>query len=274
MPRKPKEVEQEIDVSSVPEKKETFVTRWFREHAVDNKTELRYVCDLTRRSAEEQFKLLVKSENAEVFAVTFYVTFLSILEFIRSKQKAYNNFTIQMFNSVNLGYTNNDDEDNEKVGNFMPIMEYISINRTIVDDEYTDYRAKDNKNLTKKEIQQLMEDRFVKWKQTNAKQQVDYIKEIEHNAFNMLENKFKLSLRTEEAVIPLFCIFMDNISNVIRMKYRELKDTDVSEVSMNVLGLFDIYYSFNEDDGEEILDFVPGITMKLALKSDDTAARE
>ena len=47
------------------------------------------------------------------------------LEFIRKKEKVYNNFTIQIAQSLNIGYTNNDDEENEKVGNFMPIMEYI-----------------------------------------------------------------------------------------------------------------------------------------------------
>ena len=43
---------------------------------------------------------------------------------------------------------------------------------------------------------------------------------------------------------------------------------------MNVLGLFDVYYSYNDEDNQEIIDFAPNITMKLALKNDETANRD
>ena len=58
------------------------------------------------------------------------------------------------------------------------------------------------------------------------------------------------------------------------MKYKEAEGTDVSEVSMNVLGLFDIFYSFNEEENQEIIEYQPNIMMKLALKSDSVAGRE
>ena len=40
---------------------------------------------------------------------------------------------------------------------------------------------------------------------------------------------------------------------------------------MNVLGLFDVFYSFDEENNREIIEFQPNITMKLALKSDEVA---
>lgn len=260
MPRKPKEVEQEIDVKA-PVKKETFATRWFKDYAVNNAKELKFVCDLTSRSAEEQFSMFLNSGNTEVYAVVFYATFMTILEFIRSKQKVYNNFTIQIANSINIGYTNNDDEENEKVGNFMPILEYISINRTIVDDSVSFESDTSSVNL-------------IRWKQLNIKKEVEYYKEIQEKAYQKLLNEFKTGLRTAEAVIPLFCIFMDHITNVLKMKFKEAEGTDVSEVSMNVLGLFDVFYSFNEEEGQEVIEFQPNISMKLALKADDVASRE
>lgn len=259
MARKPKEVEQEIDISK--EKKVTFVTRWFNDYAVNNKAELKIICDLTARSAEEQFTMYLKSGNTEVFAIIFYATFTTILEFLRSKQKVRNNFTIEICNSINIGYSNSNDDNNEKVGNFMPIMEYIGINRNIVD------------GVGSMEVDKTTVN-FIRWKELNIKQNVTYYKEIQERAYERLKNEYKTDIRTSEAVIPLFCIFMDHITNVLKMKFKEADGTDISEVSMNVLGLFDVYYSFNEEDNQEIIEFQPNISMKLALKSDDIASRE
>lgn len=259
MPRKPKEEEQQIDVNT-PVKKETFVTRWFNDYAVNNRTEIKFVCDLTARSAEEQFSLYLKNGNTEVYAVVFYATFMTILKFIKGKQNRYNNFTIQIANSINLGYSNSINENNEKVGNFMPIMEYIGINRNIVDD--------DNRDIDR------TAQNYIRWMELNTKQTVEYYKEIQEHAYEVLKNNYKTNLRTSEAIIPLFCTFMDHIVNVLKVKFKEAEGADVSEVSMNVLGLFDVYYSFNEEADKEIIEFQPNITMKLALKSDDIAGRD
>lgn len=260
MARKPKEIEQEIDLKQ-EKKPETFVTRWFKDYAVNDERELRIICDLTARSAEEQFKMYLKSGNTEVYAVVFYATFMTILEFIRSKQQLYNNFTIEIYKSINIGYSNSDDDNNEKVGNFMPIMEYIGINYNIVEEHVELDVDKTSQN-------------FIRWKVLNSKKNVEMYKEIQERAYNRLKDEYKTNLRTSEAVFPLFCIFMDHITSVLKMKFREADGTDVSEVSMNVLGLFDVYYSFNEEDNQEIIEFQPNISMKLALKSDDIASRE
>lgn len=261
MARKPKEVEQEIDIKKTEGKPETVVTRWFKDNAVNNATELKIICDLTARSAEEQFRMYLKSGNTEVYAVIFFATFMTILEFIRKKQKTYNNFTVEIYKSINIGYSNNDDEDNEKVGNFMPIMEYIGINRNIVDE---------HEGLGEETTSQ----NFLRWQVLNSKKNVEYYKEIQERAYERIKNEFRTNLRTSEAVLPLFCIFMDHITSVLKMKYKEALGTDVSEVSINVLGLFDVFYSFNEEDNQEIIEFHPNIRMKLALKDDNISNRE
>lgn len=260
MPRKVKEEEQQIDVKA-QEKKETFVTRWFNDYAVNNRDELKHICNLTARSAEEQFSMYLKSGNTEVYAVVFYATFLTILRFLKGKQNSYNNFTIQICNSINLGYSNSNDENNEKVGNFMPIMEYIGINRNVVNED------------TSYDVDRTSQN-FLRWKELNIKKNVEYYKEIQEHAYEFLKSQYKTNLRTSEAIIPLFCTFMDHIVNILKVKFKEAAGTDVSEVSMNVLGLFDVYYSFIEEDDKEIIEFQPNITMKLALKADDVAGRD
>lgn len=260
MPRKVKEEEQQIDVKA-PVKQETFVTRWFNDYAVNNRTELKFVCDLTARSAEEQFSMYLKSGNTEVYSVVFYATFMTILRFLKGKQNSYNNFTIQICNSINIGYSNSTNEEHEKVGNFMPIMEHIGINRNVVNED------------TSYDVDRTSQS-FLRWKELNTKKNVEYYKEIQEHAYELLKSQYKTNLRTSEAIIPLFCTFMDHIVNVLKVKFKEADGTDISEVSMNVLGLFDVYYSFNEEDDREIIEFQPNITMKLALKSDDVAGRD
>lgn len=261
MPRKrPVEKEEEVDIKKEV-KKETFVTRWFKDYAVNNASDLKIACDLTSRAAEEQFCMYIQSHNTEVYGVIFYATFLTILDSIRQKQKVYNNFTIEIANSINLGYSNNTDEDNEKVGNFMPIMEYIGINRKLVDTNSTLESDKTTAN-------------FIRWKELNIKKNIEYYKEIQETAYERLRKEYRTNIRTSEGIFPLFCIFLDNVISILKIKFQEAQGTDVSEVSMNVFGLFDVYYSFNPDDNQEIIEFTPNIRMKLALKDDNAAGKE
>lgn len=260
MPKKAKELEEEIQVSQQP-KKETFASRWFKENCKDDVSDILKICELTARSAAEQFEMYLRSNNTEIFAIIFFGTFQAILEFLRDKQrKGYQNFTVEIANSINIGYSNSTDTENEKVGNFMPIMEYIGVNRNIVNSE--------SGNRTDRTTQN-----FILWKQLNVKKNVENFKEIQERAYNKLLEDYRIDLRSSEAVIPLFCIFMDNINSVLRMKYLEADGTQVSEVSMRVLGLFDAFYSFDEESGKEFYEYQPSVFFKLSLKNDSVAVR-
>jgi len=260
--RKASEVENDEVLEPVAKKNETFVVRWFNDYAVDNKDDLKIVCDATLRSAEQQFSLYLKSKNSETYAAIFYGTFINILEFLKEKEKTYNEFTIEIGSSINIGFCNNTDENNEKAGNFMPILECTgTLNRNIAGPNPSD--------LT----EQSSAISYISWKELNCKRNADAMKEIQEKTYQYLKKEFRINLRTSEAVIPLFCIFIDHLMNVLKYKYKELLDTNISEVSMKVLGLFEMFYSYNEETGQDIIDFVPSVFMKLSLKSDERAER-
>lgn len=262
MPRK-KEVEEQIDVVK-KERKETFATRWFKDYAVDNREEMKICCDITARQADEMFRMKLKTGNTEMFAVVYYATFITILEFLASKQKSsvYNDFSIEICNSINIGYTNDTSDENEKIGNFMPIIEHINVNRNIIDDMPIDDPNASAANLTK-------------WMVTNSKKGAEYYLDISNKAYAKLEQEYHTRLRIESAVIPLFCIFNDAIVNVLKQKYKELQGSNsVSEVKMNVFGLYTIFYSFDEETSQESIEYQPSIRCKLALKNDENAFHE
>lgn len=273
MPRKPKEVEQEIDITE-KKKKRTHAQEWFDTYVVNNKEEMKLVCDLTAKSCWEQFKLY-NTDNTELYAAIFHGIFMTILKFLKGQQSKWKEYSIEIANSINIGYVNNTNEDNEKVGNFMPVLEYISINRNVVDSydipysDSTEIAAKKvtvPKNHTDKQI--------MMWKVQNIHKTIENYNKIQEDAVQVLYNDYKINLRNDEAIFPLFCIFMDNVSNVLKMRFKELEGTDVSEVSFNVLGLFDAFYSYDVDEDKEIIEYSPNITMKLALKNDDAATGE
>ena len=258
-----KEEEVVLDEPTTPVKKETIASRWFTNYAVNNTSEMKIVCEMTARSVQKQFGIRVTSGNYEIFAVVYHTIFMTILDFIKKKQSSYNSFSFAAANSALIGYVNNTDESNEKVGNFMPVIKYVGINTSI-----------NPENIIEKDENVLLASKYIKWNVANSKQTVDYYKEVQEDAYNRLTKEFGIKLRTSEAIIPLFCIFMDHVVNVIKLKYQEVMGTGVSEVSMNVLGLYDIYYSFDEEENNEVIEMTPNVTTKLQLKSDIESDRE
>lgn len=256
--RKASEVQEEMD-QPVIQKHDTFATRWFKDNAVNNPDDLRIICDATAKSCEDQFYLYLKSNHTETYAIIFFSTFNTILAFLREKQKQYKNFTMEIANSVNIGYCNNNDENNEKTGNFFPVMEYIGINRNVVDNNFADITETSSA------------ENYIKWKELNCKKNAEMLKTIQENAYQDLKQNYHVSLRQSEAVIPIFCIFLDMCMNLCKQKYRELVDTNISETSINVLNLFDIYYSYDENTGTDVIEFQPSVYMKLQLKNDNQA---
>lgn len=255
------ETTEEKNESQVQPKQLTRTVKWFNEYCVDDKSEIKKICDITARSVQDQFNMFVKSSNTEVFALMFFVTFSCILDFLKKKQAQYDNFSFEICNSMNIGYTNNTDENNEKVGNFMPLIEYISINRNIIrDDDYTGDDA--------------LQRSCIQWKQQNLKQNQNFCDEIQNKAATVLKNEYGIHTITNDIIIPIFCIFIDTVVQVLKLKFQESLNLNVSEVSMNVLGLFTAYYSFDEELNKEIIEYVPGIYTKLRSKSDLVSCRE
>lgn len=291
MPKKPKEIEEQIDISQQKKEPPATVT-WFKNHAVENPSDLKIVCDLVARSVEDQFKIhFANREYSQGYGTIFYNAFMAILRFLRKQQKVYKQFTILIFNSLNIGYTNSDDEDAEKVGNFMPVMEYAGINRVMV--SRPKYSLENAKNMSKAEISRLTaanleaaldewyelnttSDPLTRWQCTNTKKNGEFYNQISTDATNALKQKSEgqLSLRADRFALTIMAIFMDMLVSVMRMKFQEAEGTGVSEVKMNVFGLFDVFYSFNEEENQEIIEYQPNITMKLALKQDSVASND
>ena len=250
---------EEVFVPKPPAKK-PFPIIWFDQNVSDNKAEMLAISEVTLLSCLEQFRLEVGIEKKALYAVIFFGTFEAILQYLRSKQKTFNKYTIQLFNSINIGYSNSNAKENEKVGNFMPVMEYIGVNRHLADPQ--------------KVTSDISSTNYNAWKTLNSKKNVEHYDDIQKLAFERLRTEYKIDLRTDEAVWPIFCVFMDNINNVLRMKFREAQGTKVSQIKISVMGIFDAYYSYDETIDKEYIEYTPKPFFKLRLKNDSSAAMD
>ena len=63
--------EEKIEERQEP-KKITKTVKWFNEYCVENKSDIKTICDITSRSIQNQFNMFVKSSNTEVYALIFF----------------------------------------------------------------------------------------------------------------------------------------------------------------------------------------------------------
>jgi hypothetical protein len=251
MPRvKKTEKEEELDIKKPV--RDSVVTRWFKENAGDSAHDLKIVSELTARSCWDQFNLS-PTVSGEVYAVIFYATFMTIIDFLMSQRKKYSQYTMEIGQCINIGYMNNTNDDNEKVGSFDPIIEYIGTNTRVQKDNETSITA----NLNK-------------WKGANVKTEDEIREKIEKATLARLNSdEFKIDTRTDQMIFPIFGTFMDNLVAYVKVKYKEAMGTNVSTVSIDVFRIFRIKYSFNEEENMECIEYEPLTLMKCPMKSDD-----
>lgn len=243
-----------------------WALRWFNQYVIDDKEDIRKICAVVDKMASEKLDIAIANNGGhmEVYAAVFHGILTAIMEYMRSKQKeGYKQFTIELGNSLNFGYDNDDDENNEKVGNFMPILEYIGTSTH-------PQRPRDTGVSNTNTIAAAA----MNWKSANMKKTTSHYQAIQEIAYKILSKSYRVQLPTSELIFPIFCLFLDNMAAVLKYKYNELQGTGVSQVSMNVVGMFKATYSFDVINNEEIIQYQAFPAIKLGMKSDTMSHTE
>lgn len=253
-----KKVEME---APAPVRKITRSEAWFNANVQDNRKEIEEVCEMTGRRIHEQARVILSNPNSTpvLFALVVDRTFTAIANFLVKKQSAgYRSFSILLGRNFNIGYRDGDDDTSEKIGNFVPVLEYGEQNKSIVPSSSA-------------EPEEIAIDSYKRWLELNTVEAADDATLIASEAFDHLLNEDRINLRHKEAIIPIFCIFIDMLVEVLKIKYQEKKDANRTEVLINVFGLFKAYYSIDATDNTEVIEFEPGIKLKQDMKSDKYA---
>ena len=236
------------------EAKEKYIAT-FEEICTENMDDVMTICLSATEQLQDKFKIGLTDDKGtpdpRLAAVIFSKTFDCILDELKSQQKGKSEFNINICKRFNIGYTTNENADDEKVGNFC-----IYLNHLNVSSKQSTIDTTEEKSIV----------RCAQWNTVNIEDQPQIIKNISAAAIEELK-KIDIVMKSSEAIMPIFITVYENIINYIIIKRAE---SNSYEYTINFVSCFDIT-AREAEDGTDIV-ITPSINSKLYLKDDSNAS--
>lgn len=225
--------------------------KWFRENVKEDEKDIINIGELAIKALYE--KIYVTFKRAELPIATAGIIYEAILEYlVKMQNEGKDSFNINIADRLEIGYSSSDNEDDEKVGNFMIYIRHLY--NTKKDDLSDDARGSAAELCTQ-------------WNSANIVTQADVISKISDAALVKLSKEIDIHGATLDFVIPAFIIIYEQLVGYLKLKRRELNKF---EYEINFASCFTAGCRENEEDTDDIY-FVPNITSKLRLKDDRKA---
>ena len=225
------------------EKYEVF----FNEHCVEDIEEVITICEAASITIKDRFK--TRFDDPRLLAVTFNIIFDTFIQKLLSLKGEYSDFTFDICDRLEIGYTNKEDEDDEKSGNYNIFVRHL--NNTKKNNEVEDPTAK-------------AVERAVQWNTENIIEQPELMRSIAVEAVKNLK-EISLNLAASELVMPIFITVYESIVNYIKIKRREV---DAFEKEINFVSCFNIGARETED-GEDDIYIRPMVETKVDKVKND-----
>lgn len=226
----------------------TKFMQYFDARVTDDKEDIIKVGETSAAIFYDRFKITIGSP--EMYVTIWSVIFESILDKLVTLERTYSDFQLDIAQRLSVGFTSSDNEDDEKVGNFMVFIDHIGVKPD--DAEY-------DPTVPSKE-------KVVQWNMENIIEKPKIMQEISTEAVKKLKD-YDIQLGNPEFVFPLFIVFYETLVNYVKIRKHEV---DEYEYEIN-----SIWFSIGAREGEDGLDEVyirPTIASKLALKNDAVAS--
>lgn len=226
-----------------------YYKQWYQDCVVDDEEEIRRFADAAVISIQDRLRVEIDPK----LAIAIYCGCLeSYVDYLKQKQDEYPEFGIKIMDTLEIGYTTTDDEDDEKSGNFVISM----------------YHCPNFPTVTTNTMLEKSTEIVTQWAHTNllGDDAVIY-KELNSNAKRWLKDHYKLSLEQPELTLMIFLIVHEAIIKGMEIRRSEL---GVSLLSITIAGLITIQCSEDEDGGDSIL-FKMEPAIKVAGKNDRVA---
>lgn len=229
---------------------EPYIT-YFNEYAVEDVDDILTICESASVIIYNRFRM--KFDDPRLLAVTWAKIYEAFFIKLKSLQTEYTDFTINICERLQMSYSNSDEEDNEKAGNFCPSI--VHLNNTKKNDEVDDPTATSN-------------ERAVQWNNDNIIKQPKLIREISVNALKILADT-DIQIGTAEIIVPIFITVYETLINYIKIKRREM---DQFEYKVNFVSLMEISARETEDADTDDIYIKPSIDSKTGIKNDEKFA--
>lgn len=237
-----------VDVATEMEKETKESERWIRYYAdniYEDADHIQIISETANAVIRERFHITLNDHRLTTSA--FLRIFEGFIEKLKSFQKDYDNFQINLANRLAIGFTNNENEDDEKSGNYMIFMQHLR--------EAT--KMDTNNDPTVSNIE-----RAVQWNAENVIEQPELIRALTIEAVKYLRD-IDIQLANNEIIMPVFITYYESIINYLKIHRRE---EDLFEMQLNYSWFF--IGAREGEEGRDVIFIRPSINGKLSLKSD------
>ena len=225
---------------------------YFNEFAHEDQEHIITICETASKLIHDRFR--ARFDDPRLLAACFSKIYSAFLNKLESLEGQYSSFQINICDRLLMGYTTNEDDDDEKQGNFMVYIRHLNTNKK--NEEIDDPTSK-------------TDERAVQWNTENIIAQPELLRKIAIEAVEELKT-IDVSIGTTELIMPMFVTTYESIINYLKIKRRELDDF---EFEVNFISCFYIGARESEEDIDEIY-IRPNIEAKLKLKNDTKASSQ
>ena len=105
--------------------------RAFDNRTFENQKEIALICDTANKVIYDRFRVNLRRPNDPFFsyykmtAMIFVETFKAIIEQLVERRNSNATYNINIANRINIGFSNSDNDEDEKNGNFCPYVKDI-----------------------------------------------------------------------------------------------------------------------------------------------------
>ncbi len=219
----------------------------YNEFVVEDEEHIIPICSSAIKLIYEKFKVPLK--DPKLVAVIVERTYKVIINTLKSYESKLSEFKLNICDRLEIGYTTNTSEEDEKQGNYMIFMNHLD--KSIVD------------SLPEEDSTPV--ERITQWNIENVITQPGIIREISNAVIEDLKS-ISVNIGISELIMPIFITVYECTVNYVRIKRQELKEF---EFEINFISCFHIG-CMETEDGSSIY-IRPNIEAKLLMKDDQAA---
>ena len=207
------------------------------------------IADVSTSALYDKFN--VKIDDWRLITAAFLKIFETFMQHLVSMEKDHSEFEINLANRLLIGFNNNENDDDEKTGNFMVFMRHLKESPKL-------------DGISDPTISNI--ERCVQWNTENIIENPELIRKMTVDAVKNLNN-IEIQVANNELIMPIFITFYESIITVLKL---ERRDRDSYEIIVN-LGWF-MMIAQEGEDGRDNYFIRPDIGSKLFLKNDSGAS--
>lgn len=248
------EIDNEEQVEEIPEDWQKLI-KAYDSRTFENQKDIALICDTANKVIYDRFRVNLRRPDDPFFsyykmtAMIFVETFRAIIQQLLDRRTTNATYNINIGNRINIGFSNSDNDEDEKNGNFCPYVKDIP-----------HYTVKDDDDI---KLDGHCKEYIRNWNQENMIQNPEDTLTIANRALKSLK-AIDINLGSPELVFPLFVTIYESIISYLKIRRRESEDDEFMINFCNCITVDCI----GQDDGVDKITIIPAIEDKLNIKSD------